>query len=131
MKNLLRKLLVIPLLTLMFVTSVYGAPVFSVGHTMPTDIIMKDFILGESGRWSGENKSGMGFLYYDKGVGQPVFLIVYLFCDGEPTLNPFGIFDVTTKTLYLDKDNDGLIDEIKIKPKGGIAEEAGNCDGCS
>jgi len=80
--------------------------------------------------WRSKDWSKMGIInYYDRDKdGVTDLSEAILTCDGIPMKHAFGVYDFNTNKLYLDKEADGIIDQVTSHLEGRvISDDAPDC----
>jgi len=98
-----------------------------VGEKMPS---LEGYVIINYGQWSNSDmtKSGEAVWVAKSEARECDYFLAYNKCDGVTAELPFGVYNIKTKTLYLDNaPTDGIIDAIVPDPTRPIHEDAPNC----
>jgi len=106
------------IVTLIAVSTLIGCSKFpsKIGEKMPA--VNSQNVL-EMGPWRNEDNSKKGFslLLDEDGDGIHDLKAAYLECNKKIFEHPLGVYDGKNNILYLDKNFDGLVDEIIENPE--------------
>jgi len=92
---------------------------------------LEGYVTTSSGEWSNSDmtKTGISVRMAKPEAEEDTYFVVYSKCGGVIVELPFGIYNMETKTLYLDNaPTDGVIDAIVLEPKSRISEDVPDCE---